>query len=577
VYVRHGPLANGAVPESWDDSMKRWLFRVLFVIALGVALMLAAGLAASWMVAGAGKDSLAAALSGRLGVTVSVTAGHFDLGQWFRFKPAISLEGVAVSNPPGFPAKHLLSARRFSAQVELLPLFRRIVRVRSITIDGPRIVVERNVSGKTNLETVLAALSSKREAGARPAAGPGDSGATLAIDELRITSGEILLAETAGPKAGDSTVVDGVELRILDFQPDGVGRLELEARLFRGRTSRLKLVGRAGPFAPDSLPVEAAVSVTVAPGEIPAPLRQEQFGKLLGAPGEKGKASLQATVKGDAYRTLSGAGRLALSDILAGKDARHVLGLSGDAPLTVSCARLMSDPNFRVKMADARLRLGEGEWNGAGELEVRGTLVRGSSKGSLRSIEVNQMLSSLTGANEKMFGVLEAPAYSIQFAGRNAEEIRDSLSGSTRLSITKGRIAALDLLASIRRALEGSQQETPGAEGSTPFSSFVADLQVGQRKLDLSGIVLDSPALSLTGNGSIGFDGTLGFDLEAAVSGELGAMVTRVVRSSPGSESKLPLVLTGTLDSPKVRPNVRALAGRGARGLVESFLKKRAK
>jgi hypothetical protein len=323
--------------------------------------------------------------------------------------------------------------------------------------------------------------------------------------------------------------------------------------------------------------VEATLSVTVAPAEIPAPLRQEQFGKLLGAPGEKGKASLQVSVKGDAYRTLGGSGRLALSDILVGKDARHVLGLSGEAPLTASCTRLMSDPNFRIRVAEARMRLGEGEWTGAGELEVHGTLTRGNSKGSLRSLEINQMLSSFTEANEKMFGVLEAPSYSIQFAGRNAGEIRDSLNGSARLSITKGRIAALDLLASIRRALEGSQQETPGTAGSTPFTSFVADLQVGQRRLDLSGIVLDSPALDLTGKGSIGFDETLGFDLEAAVSGELGAMVTRVVRSSPGSESKLPVVVTGTLGSPKVRPNVRALAGRGARGVVESFLKKRAK
>jgi hypothetical protein len=89
--------------------------------------------------------------------------------------------------------------------------------------------------------------------------------------------------------------------------------------------------------------------------------------------------------------------------------------------------------------------------------------------------------------------------------------------------------------------------------------------------------VLDSPALGLTGKGSIGFDGTLGFDLEAAISGELGTMVTRVVRGSPGSETKLPVLLTGTLDAPKVRPNVRALATRGARGLVGSFLKKRVK
>jgi hypothetical protein len=442
-------------------------------------------------------------------------------------------------------------------------------------IDGPRIVIERNAGGETNLEAALKALSSKGKAGAASGSEAGDRGATLAIEELRITSGEILLASTPAEKAGESTMIDGVTLRVRDFQPDGVSRLEVEARLFRGRASRLTLAGRAGPFAPDSLPMEGTVSVTVAPSEIPAPLRQEQFGKLLGAPGEKGTASLHASVKGDAYRALAGSGGLALKDILVGKDARHVLRLSGDAPLTLACAQLLSDPSFRLKVANARLRLGEGEWSGAGELEMHGKLIRGYSQGSLRSVEINQILSSLTEANEKVFGVLEAPSYSIQFAGRSAAEIRDSWKGNARLSITKGRIAALDLLASIRRALEGSQQEAPGAEGSTPFSSLAADLQVGQRRLDLSGIVLDSPALGLTGQGSVGFDGSLNFNLETPVSGQLASLVTRVVPARPGSETKLPVVVTGTVDSPRVRPNVRALAGRGARGLVESFLKRR--
>jgi len=421
------------------------------------------------------------------------------------------------------------------------------------------------------------ALSAGREAAAGREAEPRPRGASLAIDELRITSGALLVARAAAAQAGESTLIDGVELRVLDFQPGGACRLELDARLLRGRASRLRLGAQAGPFTSGSLPLEGSLSLTVAPAEIPAPLRQEQFGKLLGAPGEQGRVNLEGSLKGDAYRTLSGSAKLGLSDVQIGKDANHLLNLSGDAPATVSCARLMSAPNFRVKIPDAKLRLGEGAWSGAAEVEVRGALVRGSSQGSIRSVEIDQMLSSLTEASGKVFGVLEVPSYSIQFAGRNADAMRDSLSGTARLSITKGRIAALDLLASIQQALEGSREETSGAKGETPFSSLVADLRVGDRRLDLSGIVLDSPALGLTGKGTIGFDQTLGFDLEARVSGPLAALVTRVARLSPGTETKLPVVLTGTVDAPKVRPNVRALATRGARGLVESFLKRRAK
>ena len=100
---------------------------------------------------------------------------------------------------------------------------------------------------------------------------------------------------------------------------------------------------------------------------------------------------------------------------------------------------------------------------------------------------------------------------------------------------------------------------------------------MGQRKLELSGIVLDGPVLSLTGDGTVGFDGSLDFRLETPVAGTIGTLVGRLTRLSPGSRAKLPVLFTGTLNSPRVRPDTRALASRGVRGLADSFLKRRSK
>lgn len=557
--------------------MKRWLLRLLIGTGMVAVLVLALALAAVAIGAGAAKDPLAATLADKLGIELSIATARADLGQCLRLKPAISLGGVAAGNPTGFHSRRFLLAESISAQVELWPLLRKNLRVRSIIIRKPRLVIERNARGQTNLEVVLRKLSREPGALAKTAADAQTSGARVAVSELSLRGGEILVGGPGSGKPPVSMLLDELDFRLLDFQPETKSRWELTARLFRGNNSRVRLSGRTGPFRPDSLPVEGEAQLAVAPDEIPASVRRAQFGKLLGAPGSRGRVRLGFSFKGDAYGVLRGHGRLSLSDILVGKDARHSLPLSGRALVEVSAARLMSDPVFRFNISQAEMQLGEGVWTGAAELDLRGSFLEGHTEGALKSVQINQMLSSFTEAGEKLFGILEAPAYSLRFAGRDSDELMDSLSGHASLRITKGRVAALDLLASIRRALETSRREAEATQGSTPFSSLAGALRVGQRKLELTGLTLESPVLNLTGQGTVGFDGSLALNLEVPVSGELSALIARLARLSPGSAVRLPVLVTGTLESPRVRPDVRSLAGRGVRGLVDSFLKRRPK
>src|SRR5437870_789661 len=145
-------------------------------------------------------------------------------------------------------------------------------------------------------------------------------------------------------------------------------------------------------------------------------------------------------------------------------------------------------------MPGGKLRLGKGEWSGSGEVTIRGPAISGSSRGAVRGVEINELASSLTSASEKIYGVLEVPSYSVRFAGKNAEEMRDSLSGAGSLAVKNGKIAALDLLSSIEHALQRSQQETDAAKGSTAFENFTTSLNIGERRMDLTNILLDGPA-----------------------------------------------------------------------------------
>ena len=102
--------------------MRRVFFVLLIVIAAGLVLMLAAGLAVRAVLGGSGKDALLSSIGDTMGVPLTVARAEFDLAQWFRLRPSVSLEDVTVRNPAGFGGPYLLAAKKLSAQVSLLSL-----------------------------------------------------------------------------------------------------------------------------------------------------------------------------------------------------------------------------------------------------------------------------------------------------------------------------------------------------------------------------------------------------------------------------------------------------------------------
>ncbi len=556
----------------YHNAMKRWLVRLLVVVVALFGLMLVAGLVARSVVSGASRNALAASLSESLGVPVTVGRASFDLTQWFLLRPAIAIEDVAIGNPPGFHSPHLLEAKKLSAQVALLPLLHKTIQVHSIVIDQPRITAETNAQGTSNIEALL--RKPKSRAGANAGSG-GTGGGDLVVDQFTVNSGEIAIVEPGTSHGVEHLSVGDINISVRDFARDQSCRVEFNARLFGSAGSRVRLAGQAGPFTADSLPLSGMATITLAPNEIPASLRHAQFGDLLAAPGKKARVSLTVTVRGDVYQRLSGPAKLELTDVLIGKDEKHVLPLAGAAPVTFAASKLMSAPSFQLNIANARLQLGKGEWTGDAELQLRGSATSGRSHGAVRNVDINELLSSATSANGKIYGTLEIPSYSLQFAGKNAGEIRNSLQGTGKLLVTQGRLAALDLLASIQEGIAHPQEFLEGKKGATPFTTLAAGMNIGQSKLSFDGIDLESPALRVTGKGFIGFDQALNFELGAHTAGSVGQLAMQVGMGTQAGG--IPLTVTGTVESPRVRPSVGKMVTSAAGELLNSFFKKKSK
>ena len=140
--------------------MKRWLIGLLIVVAVVFGFMAVAGLVVRSFLSGSQKDKLVAVLSERMGAPVTVAIVGVDLRQLLLFHPAVRLEDVTVANPPGFQSKDVFEAKRIAVQVSLAALLHKNIEVQSILVDSPKIVVETNAKGVTNIGALLKNVSS---------------------------------------------------------------------------------------------------------------------------------------------------------------------------------------------------------------------------------------------------------------------------------------------------------------------------------------------------------------------------------------------------------------------------------
>ena len=468
--------------------MKRWLLRLLCVCGVVLTLMCVTGLLA-WALVGSPPKGIASAFSRRLGVPVSVGEARFDFASFLLLRPTISLREVAVGN--------LLTATRISARIALLPLAGRRIEISSILVDTPLIVIARDARDRTNLESLLKKLSSPPPlpTGSHPAAVP-KAALALDIDDFQISGGDVLILG-ANPRDPPQRI-GALNVHVRNLSAGTNCRLELSARFSGQGELDFRVEGRAGPFGPQVLPIRGKLMLTTVPRGL--------FGMLFAAPGARAKAILEASIQGDLYNNVAGPARLTLSGLAIGSDAAHTVPMDGDAPALFSVQKPLSAPAFHLQVLHAKLRLGQGEWAGAADFQVRGQTLSGASRGSVRGVDVSALLGG-----GWIHGVLDVPTYTVRFAGKTVD-------GTARLSLNNGRIPMLGQLGSIER----------------PFRALTCDLSVKQERLDLSAIAFDSTELQLTGSGTIGFDRSIHFDLSA------------------GAAEK-PMVLDGTLDRPQIR------------------------
>jgi hypothetical protein len=102
-----------------------------------------------------------------------------------------ALRNLSIGNPKGFSGDDAFDLGKIAVAIDVRSLAGDIVRVKSVVIDGPKLLAEFDATGRNNLKTILDHV--KAAAGGGKATSGGKSGADprIVIEEFRFENAEV--------------------------------------------------------------------------------------------------------------------------------------------------------------------------------------------------------------------------------------------------------------------------------------------------------------------------------------------------------------------------------------------------
>jgi AsmA protein len=203
-----------------------------------------------------------------------------ELGIKFSLPPTVTVEDVALANPPGFSRPEMLRVGRVEISLALAPLLRRRVEVGQATLVRPDILLETDRAGHPNWTlTRQAAAASVASTTRAPDADGGaarDGGFAFSVRSIRVVDGRVGFLNMASGRRYD------VEIPLLTLAAPVASAAQIAGTVvYGGRT--LAISGRTGPLEslrtagdgapwPVTLTLDAEGGTLSAAGRISRPL-----------------------------------------------------------------------------------------------------------------------------------------------------------------------------------------------------------------------------------------------------------------------------------------------------------------
>lgn len=524
--------------------------KIIYIVGgLIVLLVLAVVLLPFFIDANQFKPQIESAGESALGRKIEIGNIHLAI-----FSGGVSVDDIAISEDPKFGSASFLTAKSVAVGVELMPLiFSRQIHVTGVTIDQPEVTLLRNASGLWNFSTL----------GAKGASSPADppssssSAANVSVQKIEIKNGKLIVGQA--DSNAKRREYDQMALTASDLSYTSQFPFQFSAVL-PGNGS-IKLTGKAGPLNQ----TDAA--------QTPLDTNLEIHSLDLTLTGFVDPSSGIAGVL-DFAGTLSSDGQQANSK---GKITANKLKLVPGGSPAGQAVQVDYDMSYALKSQMGTLKQGDvhignavahltGTFNNSGETPTVAMKLAGTD---MPASDLESVLPAV--------GVTLPSGASLK-EGTMSTDLTidgpvDKLVTTGPVKLSNGKLAGFDLggkmgvLSSFAGIPKGSD---------TVIETFSSNVRVAPEGIRADDLNLVVPAIgSMTGNGTVGADQALNFQMVARLSASNSPMgkiagLTSAIGGQKDGGGGIPFKIQGTTSRPEFVPEIGAMAGSLAKGAAGS-------
>jgi AsmA protein len=524
--------------------------KIIYIVsALIVLLLLVAALLPFIVDANKFKPQVESAAESALGRKVAV--GNIGLAL---FSGGVSVEDIAISEDPKFGSSSFLTAKSVAVGVELMPLiFSRQLHVTGVTIDQPEVTLLRAASGEWNFSTLGA------KGAASPAASSSSSGsaANVSVQKIEIKNGKL----TVGQAGSNAKMHEYDQMNLMASDLSYTSQFPFQFSATAPGNGSIKLTGKAGPLNQTDAtqtPLEASLEI--------GSLNLTLTGLVDPSSGIAGVLDFAGTVSSDGQQVNS-----------KGKITASKLNLVPGGSPAGQAVQVDYDTNYGLKPQTGSLKQGDVHI-GKAVAHITGTFnISGVTPSvALKLIGADMPASDLESVLPAV-GVTLPSGASLKEGTMNLDLAingpLDKLVTTGPVKLSNGKLVGFDLGAKMG-ALSSFAGIPKGSD--TVIETFSSNLRVASEGIRADNLDVVVPAIgSMTGSGTIGADQALNFQMVANLSassspmGKIGSLAT-ATGGQKGGGGGIPFKIQGTTSKPEFVPQVGAMAGNLAKGVVGS-------
>lgn len=533
--------------------MKRWVKIAIGVIAVLVLIVIIVPL---FVNANTFRPTIENQLSSLLGRKVTIDRLSFTL-----FGGKLVAQNIAIADDPAFSSNPFIKAGKLNIGVEVMPLlFSRQVHITDFSIDSPTVQLIQNRAGKWNYSSI-GGSAARPESAQKPTAIP-----DLTVNKLTIDNGTVTVSSV--PPTARPVVYSEVAVGVRQFSFAKSFPFQLSASLPAGGS--LKLNGTAGPLSQkdaSDTPFQANLQIRH--------LDPVAAGLIEPNKGIQMIADIDAQASSDG-NTASSTGKINAAKLQLAKT-----GTPAAQPVNIDY-QVSDNLDARTgKVSDIAIHTGSVAAHVTGGFRFTADAVVLDLHLSAPNLPIDQLQQFLP-----VVGI-HVPAGSSLHGGTLTANMavtgpatESTISGPVEIDNTS--LAGFNLGSKI----QGLNPFGGATANGTQIQQVKADLNSSPQVTKIDNIYANVPAIgTATGSGTVSPAGALNFNLVAkfssnslvgsavntavnsatnavgnAVGGLLGGMLGKKPSTPTNVANRgIPLIITGTAQSPSIRADIRAM------------------